>query len=101
MFIGAILAAFVVGLLIRLRGKNLFVAWLLSCCVVPALILFAEFLLPYRGGGASLWPVALFFGGLYGAIAGGVGAVIASFFMKNKKGFLKWLAKFFRNHSVL
>ncbi len=61
----------------------------------------AEFILPYRGGGASFWPIALFFGGIYGAIAGGLGVMIASFFMKDKKGFLKWLANWFRKHSVL
>jgi hypothetical protein len=27
-----------------------------------ALILFDEFVLPYRGGGASMWPLALLFG---------------------------------------
>ena len=97
----AILTAFIVGLLVRLRGKNLFIAWLLSCCVVPVFILFAEFVLPYRGGGASFWPIALFFGRIYGAIAGGLGVIIASFFMKNKKGFFKWLAGWFRKHSVL
>ncbi len=97
----AIFAAFVVGLVLRLRGMKLFVAWLLAFCVVPAFVLIAEFVLPYMGGGASMWPIALVVGGIFGAISGGLGVIIASFFVKDKKGILKWLAKWFRNHSVL
>jgi hypothetical protein len=56
-----------------------FVAWLVSCLVVPAYVLYAEFVLPYAGGGASMWPIALVIGGIYSATAGGVGTLIAVF----------------------
>jgi hypothetical protein len=58
----------------RLRPLS---AWLLSCPVVPAFVLFAEFVLPYSGGGASMWPIALAFGTICGAAAAGVGTLIA------------------------
>lgn len=35
---------------------------LLPTVTLVALILFDEFVLPYRGGGASMWPLALLFG---------------------------------------
>jgi hypothetical protein len=37
-------------------------------------LLYYEYFVPYRGGGASMWPVAQFFGGV---IAAGVGCVSA------------------------
>jgi hypothetical protein len=43
---------------------------------MPAFILFAEFVLPYQGGGASMWPIAMIFGGIYGAMAGGLGVIV-------------------------
>ncbi len=74
--LAAIVGAFFVGLALRSLKWRGWVAWLLSCAVVPAFILFAEFVLPYEGGGASMWPIAMFFGGIYGAIAGGFGVLI-------------------------
>lgn len=49
------------------------IAWLASAAIVPGYVLLAEFVLPYAGGGASLWPVALMTGSIAGGIAGGVG----------------------------
>lgn len=79
-----LLIPFVTGLAIRLRGKKEVQAWLLSSLVLPALVLLEEFVLPYQGGGASMWPIALFFGGLYGVISGGLGVLTASFYLKKK-----------------
>ncbi len=76
----------VVAAILRLRGFREIPAWLLSCAVIPGLILIDEFLLPHHGGGASTWPVALVFGGFYGAVTGGLGVVIASSYLKRKKG---------------
>jgi hypothetical protein len=74
----AIFVAFVLPFaLVRNRVRLLF-AWLVSCLVVPGFVLVLEFVLPYSGGGASMWPIALVFGALYSAIAGGVGTLIAS-----------------------
>lgn len=73
----ALALAFLTGLVLTLKGYKPLNAWLLSCCILPAFVVFAEFLMPYQGGGASMWPIALFFGTLYGAAAGGAGVGIA------------------------
>jgi hypothetical protein len=73
---------FLTGLILRLRGKHGSVAWMLSSLAIPVIILFDEFVLPYRGGGASMWPIALVFGGFYGTILGGLGALSASLYLK-------------------
>ena len=83
--IGAIIGAFFVGFIlrrIRWQGWN---AWLASCMVVPGFVLFAEFVLPYQGGGASMWPIAMFFGGIYGALAGAFGVLVAWQLTKNRE----------------
>lgn len=74
----AILIAFLAGALGYAKTRRKLKSWLASCVVVPVFVLFAEFILPYQGGGASMWPVALMFGGAIGAIAGGAGVVLAS-----------------------
>lgn len=35
-----------------------------------AVLLFMEYLLPYQGGGASMWPIAQLFGGTVAAVVG-------------------------------
>jgi len=79
----SVIAAFIVGLVLSLRGKKDYVAWLLSCCVTPAYVLFVEFVLPYRG--ASFWQIAIILGGIYGAIAGLLGVTIGLFILKYKE----------------
>jgi len=69
---------FLAALLLRLCGTPGIIAWLLSCCVVPAWALFAEYVLPYSGGGASFLPIGLVVGGFYGAVAGGLGVLTAA-----------------------
>lgn len=59
-------------------------SWLASCTVVPTFVLVSEFVLPYSGGGASMWPIALAFGGFVGALAGGAGVLLASW-LHNKR----------------
>jgi hypothetical protein len=78
MAILAVISAFMVGFLFKLKKRPTLRAWLYACLVVPAFVLFAEFVMPYQGGGASMWPVALVFGGIYGAIAGGAGVGLAA-----------------------
>lgn len=80
----AVFGAFVVGGLRCALTKRKMLSWLASCIIVPAFVLIAEFVLPYQGGGASMWPIALIFGGLYGAIAGAVGVGAASWL--NRRG---------------
>ena len=81
------IAAAVIALLLAFAltraGVHVVLAWLASCCVVPAFILVAELVLPESRSSAML-PIALFVGGIYGAAAGGVGALFAS--LASKKG---------------
>ncbi|MBI2999980.1 MAG: hypothetical protein HYY46_16245 [Deltaproteobacteria bacterium] len=71
----AIAGAFVLGGVLRYLKWHWLLAWAVSCTIVPAFVVFVEFVLPYEGGGASMWPVALLFGGIYGATAGGFGVL--------------------------
>lgn len=80
----ALTIAFGVGLVLRLRGKREWFAWLLSTFVMPAVVLFNEFILPYRDGGASFWTLAFVIGSFYGIILGGLGVVTASYCIKKK-----------------
>ena len=44
-----------------------------------AFLLFDAYLMPYRGGGASMWPIAQMFGGTLAAgVAGATAAVVAA-----------------------
>jgi hypothetical protein len=81
----AIIFAFFIGFYLSLRGIHPLLALLLASCVVPFFVLFAEFVLPYMGGGASMWPIALMFGGCYGFASGGLGVLIALAVIKIKK----------------
>ena len=83
MAILAICAALVVGLVLCAAGVKPMFSFLFGSTVVPVSVLFAEFALPYSGGGASMWPVALLFGGAYGAVASLVG-VLAGRYLRNQ-----------------
>jgi hypothetical protein len=53
-----------------LRGVTSWaVAWLLPPALFLAWLLANEYLMPYRGGGASMWPVAFVVGGTAAALA--------------------------------
>lgn len=61
--------------------SQLFNIKFVSSCLIGLLtslilVLLAEILLPYNGGGASLFMISIFFGGLYGSLSGLVGAII-------------------------
>lgn len=75
----------IVGAILRLLKFKEVPAWILSCTIIPVFILIEEFLLPYQGGGASMWPIALVFGTFYGSMAGGLGVVLASYYIKRKQ----------------
>lgn len=55
-------------------------SWLVACLATPALflawLLAGEYLLPYRGGGASMWPIAFVIGGTAAAFAGCVALLL-------------------------
>jgi hypothetical protein len=70
----AIAVAFGLAFALKAAGMHVVLAWLASCCVVPAFLVIAEYVLPDGGK----WPIAMFVEGIYGAAAGGVGALFAS-----------------------
>jgi len=74
----AVIFAGLTGAAMTLYTKRAFRSWLASCAVVPLFILTSEFFLPYAGGGASMWPIALSVGGVGGALAGAFGVALAS-----------------------
>ncbi|MET0552628.1 MAG: hypothetical protein ABW221_06295 [Vicinamibacteria bacterium] len=41
-------------------------------------LLYNEYLVPYQGGGASMWPIAQLFGGTIAAVVGGLVAALAT-----------------------
>ncbi|MEM7467725.1 MAG: hypothetical protein AAF387_12695 [Pseudomonadota bacterium] len=44
-----------------------------------AALLYTEYLTPYKGGGASMWPIAQFFGGTVAAVVGVVSYKLTTF----------------------
>ena len=78
--IAAVVVAFMLAFALKAAGMHLVLAWLASCCVVPAFVLFAEYALP--SGRSTMLPFAMFVGAVYGAAAGGVGALFASLMWK-------------------
>lgn len=70
----AVAGAFFVALMLHLRGWRWWQGWLVSCVVVPLFVLGTVVL---RLDGWEWWPVAILFGSIYGAIAGGFGVLVA------------------------
>jgi low temperature requirement protein LtrA len=79
----AIAVAFMLAFALKVAGLHLVLAWIASCCVVPAFLLIAEFVFP-DGDRAAMWPIAMYVEGIYGAAAGGAGALFAS--LMGKRG---------------
>jgi hypothetical protein len=68
----AVISAFVGALCARIDRRWLS---LLAGTAIPwfgflAILLIQEYVLPYRGGGASMWPIAQLFGGTAAALVG-------------------------------
>ena len=97
-----ILIPLVVAFLATTRGMQPALAWVLSWPIIPIFVLVDEFVLPYMGGGASMFPLALIFGGFCGVISGGVGAVLASIYLKskNKQKNASWILHRPYNHTA-
>jgi hypothetical protein len=49
---------------------------------MPLFVLFAEFVMPYSGEGASMWLIALFVAGLGGLFMSSIGVAIGAFIMR-------------------
>lgn len=80
--IAAIAVAFMLAFALKASGMHLLLAWIGSCWVVPAFVLFAEYGLTGSDRSAML-PFAMFVGAIYGAAAGGVGALFAALLWKS------------------
>ena len=81
----ALIVTFLVGLVSTMRGVNPLISWGISCIIMPAFVLFDEFVLPYRGGGASFWPITIIIGGILGVATGGLGTLIGAAIKNGKK----------------
>ena len=77
----AIAAAFAVGLFLRARGHKWWRAFALSFLVVP---LFIGVTVVLQLEGWDWWPIALFFGSMYGAASGAAGVLIASLLRRRR-----------------
>lgn len=66
-------ASALVGMLVAVYVKKswaIYLAGAVPWCGLLAAILYTEYVMPYRGGGASMWPIAQLFGGFVAAGAG-------------------------------
>lgn len=70
-FVIMLLVAFVLAFVLQRNGKRLLYAVSAPVVCVVALVLVDAYVLPYRGGGASMWPIAILFGAPV-AFAGGL-----------------------------
>ena len=77
--------AFFGGVILQIlfRYKSISVA--VPTIVLSLWVLFAVFFQPYKGGGASMWPIALFFVVIYSAGAALVGMLLVVIITKIKK----------------
>jgi hypothetical protein len=66
----SVLAGVVSALLIKSRA-NIVVGAAVPWLGVLAWLLYNEYYVPYQGGGASMWPIALIFAGSIAALVGG------------------------------
>jgi hypothetical protein len=78
----ALIISFFIGFTFNVKGYSQIKALALASLIMPSFILLAEFILPHKGSGASMWPIALLFGAIYGTIVGGLGVIAGAFFLK-------------------
>lgn len=63
----------VIGILTQIYIRNRFACFLaafIPWVLFLAFILYEVYFIPYQGGGASMWPIAIIFGGTAAAIIG-------------------------------
>lgn len=69
------------AMLIKKSGISFIASVLLPVLIIP----FSEYVLPYQGGGASMWPIALIFGGIPAAFSGLLGWAMWNEVLSKKK----------------
>ena len=62
--------------LVSSKRRALVAAAALPWLALLAMLLFYEYVMPYEGGGASMWPIAQLFGGTIAAAVGLVSAAV-------------------------
>jgi hypothetical protein len=80
----ALVVTLLVGFVLACRAFTWQKAWLLASLVMPLYVLSAEFIFPYVGGGASMWPIALVFGTLLGIVSGGLGVATGGLWLSHR-----------------
>ena len=85
-FLIILLVASVLALVLQRKGKRLGYAVLAPVACFVVFVLFDAYVLPYRGGGASMWPIAILFGAPVAFAGGLLGFVIGRRFGKPRKG---------------
>ena len=78
--------AFVLAFVLQHKGKRPWVSITVPVVCFVLFVLFDAYVLPYRGGGASMWPIAILFGAPVAAGGGLLGVVIARRFSKSGQG---------------
>lgn len=80
-----IVIAFFGGAITQLLFCRLYISILVPTTALSLWILFTEFFQPYKGGGASMWIIALFFVITYSTIGAGGGAQLIAVITKTGK----------------
>jgi len=77
--------AFVLALVLQRKGKRLGFSVTVPVVCFVTFVLFDAYVLPYRGGGASLWPIAILFGVPVALVGGLLGFLIGHRFWKTRQ----------------
>ncbi len=82
-----VIPSFAFGAIIALllnKSWAIYMAGIIPWLGVLSAILYTEYFMPYQGGGASMWPIAQFFGGGVAAIVGIAGFLFVQTFIKKQ-----------------
>lgn len=90
----ALVITFFVGFAFKVKRYSPNKALALASLVTPSLIIISKFILPHKDAGASMWPIALLFGTIFGIIVGGLGIVAGAYF-------LIWQSKILRKDRTI
>ena len=81
-----------IGILIAIYIKNRFahlLAAFIPWLIFLGVILYEVYFIPYKGGGTSMWPIAIIFGGTAAAFIGFIAFMLTKYFREylqtNKK----------------
>ena len=85
-FLILFLLAFVLSLVLHLTIGRMLVSLSVPVVCFVLFVLFDSYVLPYRGGGASMWPIAIIFGAPVAFLGGVYGVFGARWFKKPGQG---------------